>query len=482
MGSSASELLAPAQQRHACQLAVDCSDQPLWAEVPPSFLTRKAALLRVPLSADPLSSASADSKHFVELKVHDFAWRSSRRLGKDSVSGEFQGANGAVYACKVNKRGFPLPQQEFAVKMALNYEASANSLALRAKFEHEASILRSLPLHPGLTKVLHSFIGPMPRGLSSKTWDDSIVAPSAKSFFVVMELHEPSLETLLRARVKHAKAGSPAFLEIEVAHIGFHVLDALCHLRNHRELLIVVEQLFLAELLLYSLSGVVHLDLKPDNIMFSNFGPLPTSSLPLNLLHTRTVLIDFGCAIGALNAEMTFTFASRLDGAWGYRAPELRRMEIGHEYSYAGADAWSFGLVLAQLMLGSIEPVGDEPAPADRKERAHVEIPALPQVYSEPLRRTVLGLLDSDPAKRLSVFAAREQMSAILAQQTASLCARCFHTVPAHPIAEFKAARADAATRIEVCEEISERLVLKDNAWREFGEFGLATNCASLAL
>lgn len=88
----------------------------------------------------------------------------------------------------------------------------------------------------------------------------------------------------------------------------------------------------------YHKLGIIHCDLKPENIMFMNN-------------KTRIVTIDFGTA--CFEGKKLFTYIqSRY-----YRAPEVI-LEIGYDKKI---DIWSFGCVIAELAIGRpIFPGKDE--------------------------------------------------------------------------------------------------------------------------
>lgn len=91
------------------------------------------------------------------------------------------------------------------------------------------------------------------------------------------------------------------------------------------------QQLFLA-LKLLKKSGILHADIKPDNILVNE------SNLILKLC-------DFGSATHITDNEITPYLVSRF-----YRAPEII---LGMQYDY-GIDMWSAGCTIYELYTGKI--------------------------------------------------------------------------------------------------------------------------------
>ncbi len=129
-------------------------------------------------------------------------------------------------------------------------------------------------------------------------------------------------------------------------------------------------------------AGVVHVDLKPENVL---------------LRHGSPVLVDFGSA-RPIGAEQP---AGRPIGTAGYAAPELER---------AGAlstavDLYGLGTVLYEALTG-------EPAFDPHVAAAERPIPSLPPAVEPSLSAVVLALLAAEPAGRcapdraMAVFAA----------------------------------------------------------------------------
>jgi eukaryotic-like serine/threonine-protein kinase len=142
-------------------------------------------------------------------------------------------------------------------------------------------------------------------------------------------------------------------------------------------------------------AGVVHRDLKPDNVMITRGG--------------RVKLLDFGLAKWA--EAPTVTERGVVVGTAAYMAPEQLR---GSESGPAG-DLWAFGVVLYQMLTGQ-RPFG-----GDRRGMVHsilFEDPPPPRdlrpELPEALERIVHRCLSKEPQQRFP------DAAAILAELTAA--------------------------------------------------------------
>lgn len=126
--------------------------------------------------------------------------------------------------------------------------------------------------------------------------------------------------------------------------------------------------------------GVVHQDVKPDNLLLDRRG--------------GCTLCDFGLAFSVMDALVARAGGlRRIAGSTSYRAPEQEDpdAEVGPP-----ADIHGFGVTLHRLLTGKL-PEGRAPDPA----------------LDEPLRSLLARCLDPDPARRPSASALRAALHAL---------------------------------------------------------------------
>lgn len=130
--------------------------------------------------------------------------------------------------------------------------------------------------------------------------------------------------------------------------------------------------------------GIVHRDVKPANVMLAENGD--------------TLLTDFGIALGGADPKLTRT--SAVIGSPGYMAPERwRGMDCDGR-----ADLFSLGVTLYEAVEGAA------PFPADNPTATLTETPR-PMRQAGPLAPVISGLLEKDPALRLTVDGALALMA-----------------------------------------------------------------------
>jgi len=125
-------------------------------------------------------------------------------------------------------------------------------------------------------------------------------------------------------------------------------------------------------------AGVLHRDVKPDNILL---GP-----------HGRIVLTDFG--IARIEGDTRLTDTGGFVGSPEYIAPER---VLGRHPGPAG-DLWSLGVVLYTATEG-VSPFRRSNTPATLQSVLNAT-PAAPSAATGPLAEVITGLLQKDPAHR----------------------------------------------------------------------------------
>lgn len=146
---------------------------------------------------------------------------------------------------------------------------------------------------------------------------DFVSATENEPSYIVVELIQgPTLRTLLEER-------GGRFLPEIAALIALPLAEALAAAHEH---------------------GVIHRDVKPDNVMVEISGQ-----------DSRVVLTDFGVA--HITGMETMTATGALVGSPAYMSPEQSR---GNEVTCA-ADLWSFGAMLYELVTGVVPFSGKDP-------------------------------------------------------------------------------------------------------------------------
>jgi cell division cycle 2-like len=205
------------------------------------------------------------------------------RLGKIA-----EGASGAVYRARDRRTG-----ETVAVKLLRAGGGNGDGEAFAQAFLREARCLEACRGHPCLVELRAAHLEGPPGG--------------AGGAFLVMEYAGRSLAEVVR----EDRAGR-AFTEAEARRVVRRLLEgaAAMHAR-----------------------GVLHRDLKPDNVLLDARGGVK--------------ICDFGLsrAAAADDAPLTPGVAT----LW-YRAPELI---LGSRDYDAGVDTWAIGCIMAELLAGA---------------------------------------------------------------------------------------------------------------------------------
>jgi len=214
-------------------------------------------------------------------------------LGRYEIVGTLgHGAMATVFRARDTQLG-----RDVAVKVMSMVHAARGGAGER--FRREAHAVAALK-HPAIVEI-YDFV--------SATENDP-------SYIVVELIQGPTLRTLLEER-------GGRFLPEIAALIALPLAEALAAAHEH---------------------GVIHRDVKPDNVMVEISGQ-----------GSRVVLTDFGVA--HITGMETMTATGALVGSPAYMSPEQSR---GHEVTYA-ADLWSFGAMLYELVTGVVPFSGKDP-------------------------------------------------------------------------------------------------------------------------
>ncbi|MFE1860161.1 serine/threonine-protein kinase [Streptomyces anandii] len=140
-------------------------------------------------------------------------------------------------------------------------------------------------------------------------------------------------------------------------------------------------------------AGILHRDVKPDNILLGR--------------HGRIVLTDFG--IAWIEGETSLTDTGGFVGSPEYIAPER---VLGQRPGPA-SDLWSLGVVLYAASEG-VSPFRRSNTPATLQSVLNA-VPAPPAAASGPLAEVITGLLHKDPAHRPDAARVRALLEAAAA-------------------------------------------------------------------
>ncbi|MFC5745004.1 WD40 repeat domain-containing serine/threonine protein kinase [Actinomadura rugatobispora] len=195
---------------------------------------------------------------------------------------------------------------------------------------------------------------------------DRVAGEDGRPWIVMEYIEGGSLHDLLTER-ERLPVG-------EVAQIGVQMLDALRLAHGQ---------------------GIVHRDIKPANVLLEG---------------RRVVLTDFG--IAALDGDATLTQTGAILGTPAFMAPE----QVRGRDATPESDLWSLGATLFAAAEGGPPFTGTNPGAVF--VAIATEDPA-PCVHSGPLSEVLTGLLNKDPAARLTADRAHDLLAALATEAPA---------------------------------------------------------------
>uniref|UniRef100_A0A3Q0SLI2 non-specific serine/threonine protein kinase n=1 Tax=Amphilophus citrinellus TaxID=61819 RepID=A0A3Q0SLI2_AMPCI len=208
-----------------------------------------------------------------------------------------------------------------------------------------------------------------------------------KEIKILKELTHENIVRLLDYQVRMVfPLPSPSSLSLSTAHGQQN--KQTCTL-SEDTIRVFLQQIARAMRVLYS-KGILHRDLKPQNILLCHAGGRRASSI-----NTTIKIADFGFA----RHLQTNTMAATLCGSPMYMAPEVMMSRCYN----AKADLWSIGTIVYQCLTGKAPFYASTP----HKLRLFYEsnrtlLPNIPKETSDNLRHLLVGLLQRNHKKRIS--------------------------------------------------------------------------------
>lgn len=211
-------------------------------------------------------------------------------------------------------------------------------------------------------------------------------------------------------------AGGELFAKIE-PDVGLPVADAREHFHS-----------LLAAIGYMHDHGLVHRDVKPENVLLDR--------------HGMAKLCDFGLS------EHEGQFVAQGNGTLPYAPPEVLAHKGGYTVHRA-QDMWSLGVVLYVMLAGDFPWL--EASPRDPEYRAFAagdRTHGAWRTFSAPLLSLFDRLLAADPARRCSVDEAQPYLASLWIPRRESLqaLARCRHRFLARAPSTLSAGAASAAS------------------------------------
>ena len=275
---------------------------------------------RGPVQIEATAWSLAMQRHVRGTKLHNYECTKKiggKVLGAAAGVGYTQhGVCSFVYSAHLHS----LPEEALALKVMINMMHD-NTAQLQQQFQRELQLISDperLPPHLNVIHAAHSFVDTATRERLPE-WDFDIEVVNPLTVFVVMPCFPKDLQSSISAAAQQKGLISMEF----VLRAMEQIMDGVAHLKKH---------------------GVVHRDLKPDNILVSAD-------------HKQFVIADFGealdCRLYQLDGlKMPFPVDFPRGGAPMYLAPEiLKAVPSPHTIlDYTRNDDWACGMIFHFLL------------------------------------------------------------------------------------------------------------------------------------
>ena len=308
-----------------------------------------------------LTSIEAGSLAIIEY--NDFNFENTERIsskGNNGVVGKVD-----IISDKLTDRTsiYYCSNEKIAIKMMYNFEDpqgnAKETLFQKTQFDKEYCFPLSHP-HWSLVKVFNYFRG----RTCASLLPDSTIAYSNRTTYVTMELCESNLQTYIDNPDHKGKIS--IFKGILIV---FQILIGIKHLYSNK---------------------VVHLDLKPDNILITN----------------RKNINGFQVVIGDFGTVNPFSYTEHIASNSANRSPELLGFNGKDPVDIRKNDVWAAGCILFELLTGG-HPFVDPEHPEDTEANIrHAVLPLRNPKFTESTKQLFKLLWNRKPYERIEpIFA-----------------------------------------------------------------------------
>ncbi|KAL5271322.1 hypothetical protein ACHWQZ_G001830 [Mnemiopsis leidyi] len=313
------------------------------------------------------------------------------------------GDNGVVVSAKCSRRGLPFPNKLYAVKILFNDNA-LRTRDIRDAFENEWEILSRIRTHPHIIRYWSQFVDivpeviarqckhPTPNMQSQNRSTHARLFPPLTDNQRITNTHNPII---------HHSQFSSQFVIMDFHHNNFGRKRATLPtpLPINTGMKYCVQ---LADGLVFLKSqGVLHLDLKPDNILLSDTDDI--------------IICDFGCAqqFDTESMRMSLVRGQPPGGNPAHLSPEVLneffRVQRGGPsagpaaVSYFRQTEWAYACMVHE-MIRNVHPFPEYPVRYGRPIQYYDrQIPSLPTSYPQEFQFIVRQLLSYEPTTRPSI-------------------------------------------------------------------------------